>query len=91
MDYDAPIKEICPDCGSKMYSVSHHFRPPKKTDDRKWKVAKFLIEKGFNYDHIYEMIDKGVYRQLGSYPETMKEAEDFVKSFNTNGIKKLGI
>lgn len=84
---DDPKKEICPDCGTKMYFVSHHFKPPRKTDDKKWKVVRFLIEKGYNYDHIYERIDDGVYQQLGKYPETMKDAEEFVKNFETNGVK----
>lgn len=88
MGSEAHIMEKCPECSSEMFLVSHNFKPPKKTDTKKWNVAKFLIEKGFNYDHLYEKTEKGVYTQLGKYPENMKDAEALVKDFHNNGIKK---
>ena len=88
LDLDKNKKEICPECGKSMYFLSHMFKPPRKTDVKKWNVVKYIVESGFNYYHTYEMISPGVFQQQGKYPETMKEAEEFVKSFNSNGIKK---
>ncbi|XOV68684.1 MAG: hypothetical protein ACFHU9_05865 [Fluviicola sp.] len=88
IDLDSHKKEICPDCGETMSFLSHMFKPPKKTDSKKWEVVKYLVENGFNYYHTYDMIEPGVYKQLGKYPETMKEAQEFVKTFNPNGAKK---
>lgn len=81
VDLDNHKKEVCPDCGESMFFLSHLFKPPKRTDHKKWKVVKFLVESGFNYYHTYTRIKPGVYSQMGKYPETMKEAEEFVKTF----------
>ena len=88
VDLDQHKKEICPDCGESMHFLSHMFRPPKKSDVKKWKVVKFLVEKGFKYYHNYDMIEPGLYLQMGKYPETMKEAEEFVQNYHPNGLKK---
>lgn len=88
IDLDNHKKEVCPDCGASMYFLSHMFKPPKKTDAKKWNVVKYLVESGFNYSHTYDLIAPGVYKQLGKYPETMKEAAEFVKSIHPSGIKK---
>lgn len=88
LDLDQQKKEVCPDCGVIMHFLSHMFKPPKKSDAKKWKVVKYLVENGFNYYHTYDMVELGVYRELGKYPETMKEAEEFVKAFHPNGVKK---
>ncbi len=88
IDLDHHKKEICPDCGETMCFLSHLFKPPKKTDSQKWKVVKYLVENGFNYDHTFEMITPGVYKQLGKFPETIKEAEEFIKTFQSNGVRK---
>ena len=53
--------KLCPDCGKSMAFLSQRFRPPKKTDDKKWEVVIFLVEKGFYYDHIWKKIQNGVY------------------------------
>jgi len=71
----------CPQCGKLTNTVDHKFRPPRKTDAKKWEVVGYLIDNGFRYDHVYEMIEPGVYLQGGSYPVTMKEAEEFVKKY----------
>lgn len=88
IDLDHHKKEICPDCGGFMCFINQMFKPPKRTDDKKWQVVRFLIENGFTYTHNFEMIQSGVYLQLGKYPETMKEAKEFVKSFHPDGLKK---
>ena len=81
-------KEVCPESGATMYFVNQMFKPPKRTDEKKWEVVKYILGSGFDYSHLYEMIDNGVYKQLGQYPETMKEAKELVQRFQANGIKK---
>lgn len=88
VDLNTHKKVICPDCGESMYFLSHLFKPPRRNDTKRWKVVKFLVENGFDYYHLYEMIEPGVYSQLGKYPETMIEAEELVKNFTKKGIKK---
>ena len=88
IELDRHKKEVCPGCGESMHVLSHMFRPPKKSDSKKWKVVRYLVESGFKYYHNFDMIKPGVYLQTGKYPETMKEAEEFVKTYHASGIKK---
>ena len=78
--------KVCPDCGKPMALLSEKFKPPKKTDDKKWGVVKFLLENGFYYDHIFETIYGGCYVE---YPETMKEAEEFVEKYKAQARKAI--
>ncbi len=41
--------KVCPDCGKPMSFLSEKFKPPRKTDDKKWAVVKLLVENGFDY------------------------------------------
>ena len=41
-----------------MKEVNHNFRPPKRTELKKWEAARILIENGFIYHHIYETVEK---------------------------------
>jgi predicted RNA-binding Zn-ribbon protein involved in translation (DUF1610 family) len=77
--------KLCPDCGKSMAFLSQRFRPPKKTDDKKWDVVEFLVENGFYYDHILETIYGGFYVE---YPETLKEAKEFVEKYKAQARKK---
>ena len=72
--------KLCPDCGNSMVFLSAKFRPPKKRDNKKWEVVEFLVENGFYYESIYD----GGYV---IYPETMKEAKEFVEKYKTQAIK----
>ncbi|NQX96829.1 MAG: hypothetical protein HRT73_02980 [Flavobacteriales bacterium] len=67
----------CPECGNKMKLVSHRFRPPKKTDIKKWKVVEYLFQNGFYFDHIQDP----EHQSWVPYPENMNEAKDFVKKY----------
>jgi predicted RNA-binding Zn-ribbon protein involved in translation (DUF1610 family) len=78
----------CPQCGKAMTWLSHRFRPPKNTDDKKWKVVEFLAENGFDYDHIWKSIQNGVYSGLAVYPETMKDAEEFAEKYKAQARKR---
>ena len=81
IDLEEHKKEICPECGGRMYFLSHLFKPPRRIDLKKWKVVKFLVEQGFDYSHLYELVGPGTYKQIGKYPETMKEAQELVKKY----------
>jgi hypothetical protein len=72
--------------------MPHRFRPPKKTDIKKWEVVKFLIEHGFKYQHIYKDVSlkNGIvdYSNYAVYPDNMKEAKEFAEKYSGQAIKK---
>ena len=76
---ETPVKKVCPNCSEPLVQVNHKFKPPKKTDTKKWEVVNYLISNGFNFNHAYEMIEPGVYKQIGKFPENMRDAKEFVK------------
>ncbi len=75
----------CPDCGELMKRVTHRFRPPKQKDLKKWEVAKFLMESGFLYEHVYKQIYEirgiTVLANYATYPENMRDAKEFVEKY----------
>jgi len=75
------INLTCPNCGKKATLFNHKFRPPKQTDSVKWKVVEFLKNNGFVYQHIYKE-HNGVSTEV-AYPETLKEAKEFVQLFKS--------
>jgi DNA-directed RNA polymerase subunit RPC12/RpoP len=83
-------KAKCPDCGVLMKQVTHRFRPPKNKEIDKWKVAKFLMEKGFLYEHVYKRIYKIkgliVLENYATYPENMRDAKEFVEKYKHQAI-----
>ncbi|MDG1508933.1 MAG: hypothetical protein P8Q53_04045 [Flavobacteriaceae bacterium] len=84
----------CPECGILMKQITHRFRPPKHNDIKKWDVAKFLMKNGFLYQHVWEKIfrnEKGeIYAtaNYAKYPESMKEAKEFVELNKEQAIKE---
>lgn len=72
--------------------VTHRFRPPKQKDIKKWKVARFLMENGFLFEHVYERIYKvrglTVLENYANYPENMRDAKEFVLKFKEQAITK---
>lgn len=80
----------CSECGKPMTLLPHRFRPPKKTDDEKWRTVKYLIENGFFYQHIYKEIkykNMDVHENYIEYPETLREAKEFVKRYKGQARK----
>lgn len=77
----------CPSCQQKMKLYPHRFRPPAKTDHRKWAVVRFLAEQGFNYERIllrHERIPGGgTVAHFVPYPETMRDAVLFVQQYKS--------
>lgn len=49
----------------------------QNSDIEAWSVVKFAVKAGFCYESIY--ISGG---SAARYPETMKEAEEFVRSYS---------
>jgi DNA-directed RNA polymerase subunit RPC12/RpoP len=80
----------CPDCGKSMILMPHRFRPPKRTDDKKWETVKLLVENGFKYQHIYDHkeIDGKWTSESVEYPENPKDAKEFIKKYKTQSFNK---
>lgn len=86
------IKESnCPNCGKQMILFSHRFRPPKMTDTKKWETVRFLIENGFYYQHIYEIVEtkNGIttYENHVEYPDNIRDAKEFVEKYKNQSRK----
>ena len=62
----------CPECKEQMHFVNHKFKPPKKSDNKSWTIVKFLIAGGYDFRSTHL-----------SYPDNMKEAEEFVQLLKT--------
>ncbi len=83
--------EECPLCSNQMVFINHNFRPPKKTDKKKWELVKFLISEGFPFHHVYQE-GKSEYSKNESdnyvnYPKTLQEAKEFVIKYKDQKIK----
>ncbi|GAA4498544.1 hypothetical protein GCM10023172_15740 [Hymenobacter ginsengisoli] len=83
--YNAVGPTTCPGCGGPLEVLSHRFRPPKKREEAKWKVAQYLAAHGFYYQHIYEHPWGGHYI---TYPSTLVEAQDFVTTYQAQAAKR---
>lgn len=82
----------CSECGKPMTLLSHRFRPPKKTDDKKWDTVKFLIENGFHYGHVYQKIETNCngetsYHNYATYPDNIRDAKEFVEKYKEQARK----
>ena len=90
-DIENRKKSNCPNCGKEMILLPHRFRPPKKTDAKKWETVKFLIENGFYYQHIYEKTEtkngKIFYENLVEYPDSIRDAKEFVEKYKNQSRK----
>lgn len=91
-DFNDRKEGKCPDCGRPMTLLPHRFRPPKKSEDKKWEVVNFLIENGFYYQHIYETFTQTIngfikHKNLVPYPENIREAKEFVERYKSQARK----
>jgi DNA-directed RNA polymerase subunit RPC12/RpoP len=82
----------CSECGKPMTLISHRFKPPRKTENKKWETVEFLIEHGFYYQHVYENVEVKksgiiVYENYARYPENIKEAKEFVEKYKEQAQK----
>ncbi len=71
----------CSECGKPMIQLSHRFRPPIKTDDKKWEVVRYFVENGFYYDHVFQKMEGSVLEGYAEYPETLRDAKEFVEKY----------
>ena len=80
-------KSICPDCRGSLIRLSRKFTTPKKTDKAEWRKIQFLVDHGFRFQSIYELVEGsgGAYRVV-NYPRTIKEAKVFVTKHNSNAF-----
>ena len=85
-DSGSELTYPCPECGKPMKLLPHRFRPPKKTDDKKWEVVKFFVDHGFYYQHISksETINK---TESVKYPDNLREAKEFVIKYKNQARK----
>jgi hypothetical protein len=85
-DSGSDLTYPCPECGKPMTLLPHRFRPPKKGDDKKWEVVRFLVDNGFHYQHISDpkTIGKTTYVM---YPDNLREAKEFVIKYKSQARK----
>ena len=90
-DFEDRKDAVCPYCGQQMILLPHRFRPPKKTDLKKWETVKYLVENGFCFQHIYETIEKKEHynwtEKYVEYPENLKDAKEFVEKYKSQAIR----
>jgi DNA-directed RNA polymerase subunit RPC12/RpoP len=81
----------CPRCSGQAFLLTHRFRPPKASDNKKWQVIRFLFENGFRFQHIsnYEADHHGILRfsNFVKYPENMIDALEFVEIYKDQALK----
>jgi DNA-directed RNA polymerase subunit RPC12/RpoP len=70
----------CTKCGQKTILVNHKFKPPPKSDVKKWKIVQLLLENGFRFDTEHEYIGEGIYTKI-NYPTGIVEVKEFIKKY----------
>ena len=80
-DFENDTESNYPQCCKKMILVNHKFKPPKKTEIKKWKMVKLLVDNGFKFQAVYDLIEKGMFLRV-NYPKDVNEAKDFIKKYN---------
>jgi hypothetical protein len=79
--YNSELSErACPKCGALMISMPHRFRPPRKSDEEGWRTVKYLVDNGFKYNHVYEVIPDNANKATRTVkvPSNLREAKDFL-------------
>ena len=92
-DFTKIHKSNCPECGNEMTIVNHSFRPPKKNEIKKWETVRFLVENGFIYHHVFELVEKVEgkivsYQNYVKYPENLDDAKIFVEKYKDQAMEK---
>jgi hypothetical protein len=64
----------CPHCGGLAVRLDRKFKAPPTDDCRQWAKVEYLVAHGFRFESVYN--PDGT---LVAYPDTLKEAEEFVK------------
>jgi predicted RNA-binding Zn-ribbon protein involved in translation (DUF1610 family) len=91
-DSGSELTYPCPECGKPMIILPHRFRPPKKSDDKRWNTVKYLIENGFYYQHIYELQETTGHtnrlEKFVAYPDNLRDAKEFVEKYKSQARKQ---
>jgi hypothetical protein len=66
-----------------MIMLSRKFSAPASRDKKQWEKVQFLVEHGFKFYSVYELLSDGVYQRV-RYPETLQEAKEFVVRYQQN-------
>src|SRR5262245_31607034 len=48
-DHPTDPPPVCPQCGQGMVIVGRFFRPPRRTDTRRWRIVEELYRNGVRY------------------------------------------
>ena len=80
-----PNELTCPNCGGISHNFGRHFKAAKKTDKKQWAKIKFLYDNGFHFQKIYDQDNGGL--QI-AYPDTLKQAKEFVIKWERYAIKQ---
>jgi len=54
-EYEAiQVNLTCPECGLDTILLNYKFWPPKRDDIKQWYLARFLVDHGFFFNHVYK-------------------------------------
>ncbi|MEL6553079.1 MAG: hypothetical protein AAFQ63_06375 [Cyanobacteria bacterium J06621_11] len=83
----APSLRTCPQCRGELIALSRKFLPPKADNVKQWEKIAYLVEHGFLFQGIYGPHESGGLLRM-KYPETLKEAKQFVEDYRTQAVPK---
>jgi len=90
-DSGSELKYPCPKCGKSMILLPHRFRPPRKSDDKGWELVEYLINKGFYFQHIYQVGSNEYFKKATDnyvpYPKNIRDAKEFVLKYKDQARK----
>jgi len=70
--------------------MTHRFRPPKREEEKKWLTVKYLVDNGFPYQHIYEIVQNKTKQKAErisvAYPDNMRDAKEFIRRYKDQAI-----
>lgn len=73
---------LCSHCREPMTRLCRKFSAPKSNDKQQWEKVRFLVENGFLFYPVREMLEPGVFMRA-TYPKTLSEAKAFVEKFKS--------
>ena len=77
----------CPQCRNPMVRLSRKFSAPKASDFQQWSKVRYLVENGFLFYPVQEMIGPNASKRA-RYPKTLHEAKEFVEKFKAQGKQR---
>lgn len=77
---------VCPQCKRPMVRLSRKFSAPQSSDLHQWRKVRYLVENGFLFYPIQEMIAPNA-SVRAEYPRTLSEAKLFVERYRSQAHK----